>query len=99
MKTTLELPDELYRKAKATAALRGETLTGLLTEALEAVVARRRPPAIKRAKRVRKRASHPAAEKRIKKWRDDEAAFLGSMRGRDHEKRSAAEIVRERRRG
>ena len=98
MKTTLELPEELYRKAKATAALRGETLTRLVTEALEAVVAARRRPTVKGAKFVRKRDSGSAEKERIKKWREDEAAFLASMRGRDHEKGSAAEIVAERRR-
>jgi hypothetical protein len=30
MKTTLELPDVLFRKAKATAAERGQTLLGIL---------------------------------------------------------------------
>jgi hypothetical protein len=98
MKTTLELPDELYRKAKATAALRGETLTALLAQALESVVAGRLRPAVEGAKSTRKRASSPADQERIKKWRDEEAAFLASMRGRDHEKKSAAEIVGERRR-
>ena len=98
MKTTLELPDELYRKAKATAALRGETLTALLAEALESVVAGRLIPGVRGAKSARKRASGSTGEERIRKWRDEEAAFLASMRGRDHEKRSAAEIVGERRR-
>ena len=34
MKTTLELPDTLFRKAKATAAARGQSLKDLFTEAL-----------------------------------------------------------------
>ena len=34
MKTTIELPDELLRRAKATAAVRGESLRVLLTAAL-----------------------------------------------------------------
>ena len=34
MKTTLEISDELFRKAKATAARRGQTLKQLVTEAL-----------------------------------------------------------------
>ncbi len=34
MKTTLELPDQLFRKAKATAAERGQTLKEFVTEAL-----------------------------------------------------------------
>lgn len=36
MKTTLEIPDDLFRQAKATAALRGESLKELVTEALQA---------------------------------------------------------------
>lgn len=34
MKTTLELPDPLFRKAKATAAGRGQSLKDFVTEAL-----------------------------------------------------------------
>ncbi len=36
MKTTLEIPDELFRRTKATAAIRGESLKDFVTEALEA---------------------------------------------------------------
>ncbi len=35
VKTTLEIPDALFRNAKATAALRGQTLKQLVTAALE----------------------------------------------------------------
>ena len=35
MKTTLEIPDDLYRQTKATAALRGESLKDFVTEALQ----------------------------------------------------------------
>ncbi len=41
MKTTLEIPDHLFRRAKATAALRGESLKELVSEALEAHLERR----------------------------------------------------------
>ena len=34
MKTTLELPDPLFRRAKATAAARGQSLKDFVTEAL-----------------------------------------------------------------
>jgi hypothetical protein len=34
MKTTLELPDPIFRKAKATAAERGQSLKEFVTEAL-----------------------------------------------------------------
>ena len=35
MKTTLEIPDALFRKAKSKAAERGQTLKQLVTEALQ----------------------------------------------------------------
>jgi hypothetical protein len=39
MKTTLELPDELFRQAKATAASSGQSLKDFFTEALQAKLA------------------------------------------------------------
>lgn len=36
MKTTLEIPDDLFRQSKATAAMRGESLKDFFTEALHA---------------------------------------------------------------
>jgi hypothetical protein len=39
VKTTIEIPDELFRKAKATAAIRGESLKELIREALETSLA------------------------------------------------------------
>lgn len=36
MKTTLEIPDELFRQTKAIAAMRGESLKDFVTEALQA---------------------------------------------------------------
>ena len=50
MKTTLEIPDLLFRKAKSKAAERGQTLKQLVTEALQEKLAvdtnnaRRREP-------------------------------------------------------
>jgi hypothetical protein len=41
MKTTLEIPDDLFRQTKATAALRGESLKDFITEALQAHLERR----------------------------------------------------------
>jgi len=35
MKTTLEIPDALFRKAKSTAAQRGQTLKQFVTEAVQ----------------------------------------------------------------
>jgi hypothetical protein len=39
VKTTIEIPDPLFRKAKATAAERGQTLKEFVTEALQARLA------------------------------------------------------------
>lgn len=36
MKTTLELPDSLYRRVKVTAAQRGQTITKFIASAIEA---------------------------------------------------------------
>ena len=36
MKTTLEIADDLFRRTKATAAMRGESLKDFVTEALQA---------------------------------------------------------------
>lgn len=38
MRTTIDLPDALYRKTKATAALRGSSMKQLIVRALEAEV-------------------------------------------------------------
>lgn len=50
MKTTIEVPDELYRRAKAEAALRGRKLRDLVEEGLrlvlEAPQKTRRPPSL-----------------------------------------------------
>lgn len=45
MKTTIELPDDLFREAKATAARRGTALKELVREALEEKLAREHAPA------------------------------------------------------
>jgi hypothetical protein len=38
MKTTIEVPDDLYRRAKATAALRGQKMKDLVEEGLRLVI-------------------------------------------------------------
>ena len=54
MKTTIDLPDALYRKAKIRAAERGTTLRALLTESLEAHLLERTPdPELPRRDRFR----------------------------------------------
>ena len=44
MKTTIEIPDEVFRKAKIVAANRNQTLRSLFTEALEARLRQLAPP-------------------------------------------------------
>jgi hypothetical protein len=45
MKTTIEIPDPLFRKAKSKAAERGQTLKEFMAEALEEKLRRKgRPP-------------------------------------------------------
>jgi len=41
MKTTLEVPDAVFRRAKATAAERGQSLGSFVTEALQEKLVRR----------------------------------------------------------
>jgi hypothetical protein len=43
MRTTVDLPDTLFRKTKATAALRGSTMKDLIVRALEREVSQPRP--------------------------------------------------------
>jgi metal-responsive CopG/Arc/MetJ family transcriptional regulator len=43
MKTTLELPEDLFRKAKATAARKGQPLKQLVTEAIREKLEREKP--------------------------------------------------------
>jgi len=48
MKTTLEIPDDLFKQTKATAAMRGESLKDFVTEALQAHLERQTPGASRR---------------------------------------------------
>ncbi|MBS1943879.1 MAG: hypothetical protein JST98_01455 [Bacteroidetes bacterium] len=50
MKTTIELPDDLYRKVKLLSARRGATLKELLTEAIRSLL--RTKPGTKHAHRL-----------------------------------------------
>lgn len=49
MKTTIEISDELFRKTKATAAARGETLRDFISEALTIRLASTTRPVSKRS--------------------------------------------------
>ena len=62
MKTTIELPDELLREAKAAAARQGASLKEVLSAALRDHLRRpQRPPRGKEAWRVVAGRAHPAA--------------------------------------
>lgn len=43
MRTTIDIPDDLFRKTKATAALRGSTMKELVVRALEREVTKQQP--------------------------------------------------------
>jgi hypothetical protein len=47
VKTTIELPDQLFREAKATAARRGTSLKNFVTAALQEKLARDTPSALR----------------------------------------------------
>lgn len=49
MKTTIEIPDKLFKRAKATAALQGESLKELICDALETRLASTPAPRTDRA--------------------------------------------------
>lgn len=44
MRTTVDLPDDLFRRVKATAALRGTSLKDFITQAIEDELARQKAP-------------------------------------------------------
>ncbi len=74
MKTTLDLPDEVYRELKIRAAREGATLTNLIASALASALNRPAAP-------VRQRPLNKRDEQKIREWMEKESAFLESMRG------------------
>jgi hypothetical protein len=44
MKTTLDIPDDLFRELKATAALRGQSMKELITQAVKKELAGQKKP-------------------------------------------------------
>lgn len=75
MKTTLEIPDEIYRELKVRAAREGSTLTKLIASALESALGR--PSGLAAPVRTLKKRD----EQKIREWMEKESAFLESMRG------------------
>jgi hypothetical protein len=51
MRTTVELPDDLFRRAKSEAALRGKKFKDLVVEGLNSVLETQRPRATVRKRR------------------------------------------------
>ena len=72
MKTTLEVPDELFRQAKATAASSGLSLKTFITEALRAKLDRDKDAGIKPWKRHFGSLSHLAHERKAIESRIEE---------------------------
>ena len=60
MRTTVDLPDELFRRAKAEAALRGRKLKDLIEEGLQLVLSA--PPAGDNPPRTKKPSMHDLAK-------------------------------------
>lgn len=72
MKTTLEIPDELYRQVKALAALSGRTVKDLVNELLRKTVAEDRATPGERGWRSVFGEAHPAEVRRVQSIIDDE---------------------------
>ena len=57
MKTTIEIPDELFRKAKAVASLRGQSMKQFITQSI--ITSLQNPPDVQPVRREPP-GSHPA---------------------------------------
>lgn len=82
MRTTILLPDTLYRETKAAAAAAGRTVTSLIEDALRERLARRAPSG-KKPRRARLPVSHGTKGLRPGVDLDDSAALLDAMEGRE----------------
>jgi hypothetical protein len=72
-KTTLEMSETLFRRAKATAASRGQTLKQLVTDALEKELRSREPATVVSASSAL-RAVRQLAKLNAASWQTDEDA-------------------------
>ncbi len=88
MKTTLEMPDELFRRAKAVAARRGQSLKQLVTTAVERELA---TPAQEGAGSGRRKTAIDASLRELD-------ALTQRIRAAWPEDVSAVEAIREQRR-
>ena len=88
MKTTLEMPDDLFRRAKTAAAKRGQSLKQLVTTALERELAKPSRPA----------TSARARNARAKAWLSEFDKLSRQISGSWNSDMSAVEAIREQRR-
>lgn len=88
MKTTLEMPDHLFRRAKAAAAKRGQSLKQLVTTALEHDLAKPSKPA----------RSAKARNARAETWLSEFDALSRRISARWNSDVGAVEAIREQRR-
>lgn len=87
VKTTIEMPDDLFRKAKAVAALRGQSMKDFVTQLLQREIgAATIPPA-------------GARKKAADKFSRDLDALAGEVTANWKSGRDAVGAVREQRRG
>ena len=89
MKTTLDLPDEIYRELKIRAAREGATLTKLIASALASAL--NSPSAT--AAPARQRPPNKRDEQKIREWMEKQSAFLESMRGPVYGEGAVADLL------
>ena len=89
MKTTLDLPDEVYRELKIRAAREGATLTKLIATALASALNRPSDAAAP----GRQRPLNKRDEQKVREWMEKESAFLESMRGPVFGKGAVADLL------
>jgi predicted DNA-binding protein len=76
MKTTLEIPDDVYRRIKALAALSGRTIKDLVNQLLREMVDREQAPSDERGWRSVFGKASPADVKRVQSIVDDELSRI-----------------------
>lgn len=73
MKTTLELPDELYRQIKATAALKQKKMRDLVTRGLELVLEEEQQTLVASPEEVLKQIQKdpPYTHLQVREWQEE----------------------------
>jgi len=93
MKTTLEIPDEIYREIKMRAAQERMTMTKIITSALAAALNRPIQSEPAGAGSSRKKRT----PQKITGWMKKEAPFLESMRGPVYGRGAVEDLIEGRR--